>query len=392
MSYPHLQWPVPIGWKQAGVAMRNQIEGRTRAREDSPSWNSAVVVLGLWTVFGVFMSVHGYAVRAQIGKPITWGRAFALDMSYSTLWALLTPVILYLAHRFPLDRGRLARSLPVHVAATLVLSCFQRVAWEVLTYYWLGNWSQQFTAQMLWKSVVYALDYGFLFYWIVLIAAHAATYYHRDQEAQQRASQLETQLAQSQLQALRAQLHPHFLFNTLHTISALVQEDPEAAERMVARLSEFLRLSLENSGAHEVPLKRELEFLERYLEIERIRFEDRLLVEFDIDPGTLEAGVPNLILQPLVENAIRHGIGRSAKPGRVSIRSRRENGHLLMQVADNGWGLPGGGAIREGVGLANTRARLRGMYGADHSFDLRNSPEGGLEAAITIPFKETAKR
>lgn len=351
------------------------------------SWTPALIVFGLWSVFGLFMTVHGYAVRAQSEKPISWGRAFSLDMSYSTIWALLTPPILYLAKRFPLDRRqRFLPHLGIHLLATLVLSALQRTVWETLMFLWLSSWTTRFTADLLLRSVIYALDYGFLFYWIVLLSWHSVHYYRRVQEGQQRAARLETKLVQSQLQALRAQLHPHFLFNTLHTISALVQEDPEAAERMIARLSEFLRMSLENAGAQEVTLKRELDFLERYLEIERIRFEDRLAVEFDIDPATLDAHLPNLILQPLVENAIRHGIGALARPGKVCIKARREGGHLSVTVTDNGKGLQNGGSVREGVGLSNTRARLRGLYGAESGLALRNSPEGGLEAAIRLPF------
>jgi Putative regulator of cell autolysis len=350
-------------------------------------WLSAAVIVGLWLAFGVFIAVHSYVVRAQAGKPISWGRAFSLDLPYVAIWALLTPLILYLSRRFPLYCRSWLPHLGIHLGATVVVSCVQRAAWELSMFYLLRGGTDGFTLSWLVRSIVYALDYGVLFYWIVVLAAHAVHFYQRYQEGQRLAAQLETQLVQSQLQALRAQLHPHFLFNTLHTISALVQEDPEAAERMIARLSEFLRLALENSGAHEVPLHKELEFLERYLEIERIRFADRLIVEFDVDPSTLDAGVPNLILQPLVENAIRHGISRSAHQGKVCITAKRQDGFLVLKVADNGGGIPLEGPVREGVGLTNTRARLRGLYGASHSFELCSGAEGGLEAAITIPYQ-----
>ncbi|HBY64302.1 MAG TPA: sensor histidine kinase [Solibacterales bacterium] len=340
---------------------------------------------GFWTFFGLFMTVHSVAVRNQVGKPMPWGMALLMDMSYAAFWALVTPAILWMARRFPIYAGARVRNICAHLGATLVLSVVQRGAWELVMFA-VYSGGKVFEPAKLFSSIIYGLDYGFLFYWLVLLAAQAAQLYFQYVEGRDRAAQLETQLVQSQLKALRAQLHPHFLFNTLHTISALVQEDPEASERMIARLSEFLRLSLENAGAHEVPLRRELEFLERYLEIERVRFADRLLVEFDIDPGTLDAAVPNLILQPIVENAIRHGIGRSARPGKVAIRSRRDNGSLLMLVEDNGWGLPDVGPIREGVGLSNTRARLKGLYGPGHGLELRNSTGGGLEAEIRIPY------
>jgi two-component system, LytTR family, sensor kinase len=185
------------------------------------------------------------------------------------------------------------------------------------------------------------------------------------------------------------QLHPHFLFNTLHSISALVHKDPEAADRMIARLGDFLRLTLENSGAQEVSLQKELEFLKCYLEIERVRFRDRLTTRLDIDPQSLDTPVPNLILQPIVENALRHGVAPRSSPGRIEISAKRDNGSLRIQVRDNGPGLPAisatNGRFREGLGLANTRARLAQLYGGSHRLELANAPEGGLVVTLEIP-------
>ena len=230
-----------------------------------------------------------------------------------------------------------------------------------------------------------------MLYGIVLLVHYALKYYARYQEGRVRASQLETRLAQAQLQALKMQLQPHFLFNTLHSISTLVQEDPAAAEAMIARLSELLRLSLENNGVQQVPLSKELEFIESYLGIEQIRFEDRMQVRYDIDPETLDAQVPNLILQPLVENAIHHGIGGGS--GRIEIRSRHAEGKLILQVLDNGPGLGDPNASVQpgkGLGLANTRARLETLYGKAHDFVVRGASNGGVEAAILIPFEPQA--
>jgi two-component system, LytTR family, sensor kinase len=187
------------------------------------------------------------------------------------------------------------------------------------------------------------------------------------------------------------QLHPHFLFNTLHSISALQLKDIAAANRMIARLGDFLRLTLDNSGAQEVSLQKELEFLKCYLEIERIRFQDRLTVNMEVEPQTLDARVPNLILQPIVENAIKHGISPRAAPGRIDIRVKRDNGLLQLEVEDNGRGIGGNGRgakiIKEGLGLSNTRARLDQLYGASYRFDLQNVDEGGLRVTIEIPLK-----
>jgi LytS/YehU family sensor histidine kinase len=182
------------------------------------------------------------------------------------------------------------------------------------------------------------------------------------------------------------QLNPHFLFNTLHAISALMRKDMEAAERMIAQLSELLRYALESTDAQVVPLEQELAFLRRYLEIEQTRFGSRLEVRFDIGPSSLPAELPNLILQPLVENAIRHGIEACAKPGVIELAAWKENDRLMVTVSDNGKGLPANGERREGVGLSNTRSRLQQLYGANHRFELTPSPGGGVKVTLSLPF------
>jgi len=226
-----------------------------------------------------------------------------------------------------------------------------------------------------------------LIYWVIVSVHHAFGYYRQVQVRELRAVELEKRLAQARLQALQMQLNPHFLFNTLHAISALVHKDVEAADRMIARLSDLLRYALESTDAQEVPLRQELDFLNRYLEIEKTRFGDRLTVRLDIAPETLDALVPNLVLQPLVENAIRHGIEPRAKPGRIDLRARRENGRLKLEVCDNGVGLPSGRIPEEGVGLSNTRARLQQLYGERHLFALGNTAGGGLTVSVELPFR-----
>jgi two-component system LytT family sensor kinase len=248
------------------------------------------------------------------------------------------------------------------------------------------------------RAYVLMPDYltGIVICGLVLGLAHAW-------RQQSRAAQLETQLAQAQLEALKMQLHPHFLFNTLNAVAALQLEDPETARRMLVRLSDFLRATLESAGVHEVTLSREVDFVSRYLEIERVRFPKKLAVEIEIDPGARDALVPNLILQPIVENAIRHGIAAKACAGRVQIHACRSNGSLQLRVRDTGPGLKGANpqalhlvgcgvgrgynaGSHSGRGLAITRARLQRMYGAAASLSLRNAPGGGLEVEIEIPY------
>src|SRR5262249_12543584 len=198
--------------------------------------------------------------------------------------------------------------------------------------------------------------YTLLIYWIIVVVNHAFDYYQKYREREMRALDLEKRLAQAKLQALQMQLNPHFLFNTLHSISSLMHRDVEAADRMIDRLSDLLRSALEGSDTQEGELQDELEFLKRYLEIEQPRLGDRLTVKMDIEPDTLRARVPNLILQPLVENAIRHGIEPRARPGRIELRAQRKDATLALEVRDNGIGIKEGELFDEGVGLSNTRA------------------------------------
>jgi LytS/YehU family sensor histidine kinase len=204
-----------------------------------------------------------------------------------------------------------------------------------------------------------------------------------------RAAQLEAQLAEARLDALRMQLHPHFLFNTLHAISALMARDVPAARRMMTRLSDLLRFSLEQEVTDEVPLAEELDFLDRYVEIQRARFPDRLHVEMDVEPDAQAALVPRFMLQPLVENAIRHGIDRRPGGGRVVVRARVNDHRLKIEVEDNGPGFPSGADYREGVGLRSTRARLEHLYGGGGELDLAAAPGGGALVRVVIPVRET---
>jgi hypothetical protein len=214
--------------------------------------------------------------------------------------------------------------------------------------------------------------------------------YRRDRNRELIASQLESQLAQAQLQVLKMQLDPHFLFNTLNGIMVLIQDNPEAARRTVARLSEFLRLTLENAGVQEVPMQKELEFLDRYVQIEQLRFGNRLTVQQDVQPGALGGLVPSLILQPLVENAIRHGVAERRGPAMIQIQAARDNGHLVIHVRDNGGGFPSvvHDTFKEGIGLTNTRQRLHRLYGEQHVFELRSLEGGGVDVFLSIPYHE----
>ena len=351
------------------------------------------LVFGGWTLLGLFFSLQSLVSYNASGYEVRLGQTLIYQLGNWYAWGLLTPLILLLARRFRIERQQWRRGLLTHIGLGMLMAPLQVVLSTALRLagFWgfglmTGEQLERLISGAAGSLLTNSFD-GFATYWVILGLAYLFDYYHKYRERELRASQLEGQLAQAELTALKMQLHPHFLFNTLHSISALVSEDPEAAERMIARLSELLRLTLENAGTQEVSLRQELAFLERYLEIEQTRFHDRLTVAMDIDPEVLDARVPNLILQPLVENAIRHGIAPRPTPGRVEIAATHENGTLALQVRDNGPGLPSGdGQPREGVGLKNTRARLAQLYGPHHRFHLHNAPEGGLHITLEIPL------
>jgi LytS/YehU family sensor histidine kinase len=238
------------------------------------------------------------------------------------------------------------------------------------------------------NQFIFSFHFELLTYWALIGLTQGFDYYRKYREREIRASQLEARLARAQLDALKMQLHPHFLFNTLNTISVLMNEDVTLANRLLLRLSDLLRLALKNTDAHEVPLRQELEFLRSYLEIEQTRFEDRLTVRLDIDEEAFEAQVPNLILQPLVENAIRYAVAPRATKSTIEIHATRLNGQIELKVRDDGPGIEETekAAGVAGIGLRNTRSRLEKLYGPAHSFDLCTADGGGLEVRITIPF------
>jgi two-component system LytT family sensor kinase len=348
------------------------------------------ILIGVgWLAFALFFASELVVTRFYAGRPLNVKGALFNWLICGGLWFASTPLILWLARRFPIDRQRWLASACVHLLAGVLLSLFMLGVFTVIASQFGLNdlrqsWMQRFRGQLV--ASFYA---EVLTYWIVIGLAHGVDYYRKYRERELRASQLETRLAQAQLDALRMQLHPHFLFNTLNSISVLMSEDVAAARRMLTRLSELLRASLDNVGVQEVSLREELEFLNNYLEIEQTRFQDRLSVRMQIEPEVLNARVPNLILQPLVENAIRHGIAPRAQPGWVEISASRENGMVRLHVRDNGPGLNSNSSkpFAKGIGLTNTEARLEQLYGGDHRFEISNVTGGGLQVAIAIPFR-----
>lgn len=356
-------------------------------------WRWIAVYVAIWVVLGALSAVELYISQLLWDKPVGWDIAFRRAGKEMLAYALCTLAVLWVCRRLRLESGRRTRWFFTHMGCALVFALAHVTFVSVLE---AGEISVQ-TGQVLTFSylfqkliVTYAISNLFK-YWIVVLGCLGWHYYKAFRERERQAAALATELVQARLQALRMQINPHFLFNTLNTISALIHEKPEAADRMVVRLSELFRRTLDRGDVQEVPLREEIEFLKSYLEIEQMRFPDRLTVTFDIEPKTNELLVPHLILQPLVENALRHGIMPREEAGRIEISAAITGGDTLeLKVWNNGNGLsdpsdPSDAPPREGIGLKNIRSRLAQLYGGAQEFTLGNATGGGVEARIRIP-------
>ena len=338
----------------------------------------------VWTGIGLAFAAQFYVSAAKSPQPVSWPAAIAWSLGDWYVWAILSIPVLRLARRFPLEGAHWGQCLAIHLCGSLATSCvylFLRAALGQFQSHWGGH-SARFS-DVFSPLVVKTLFFNVLIYWVLVSVAHALDYYRRFRERELRASQLERNLTAAKLKTLQMQLNPHFLFNTLHAISALMHKDVDAADRMITRLSDLLRRALDNSETQEVPLREEIDFLRRYLEIEQARFGDRLEVHIDVDPAASNILVPNLLLQPLVENAIKHGIEPNARRGTVHVSAGLHDHKLRMEVRDNGNGLQAD--YDEGIGIANTRSRLEQLYGEDHTFQLHAATPNGVAATVVIP-------
>lgn len=310
-------------------------------------------------------------------------------------WGATAPLLFALASRWPLDRAQWRRHLGPHLLAAVGLA----LAWSLAVgcTAWLlfrARESELTLGRLVLGYLLSRWQLSLVVYAALVGAWLAAESRRRLRDRETQAARLEAQLARAQLQALEAQLHPHFLFNTLQAISTLVTENPPAARRMLALLGDLLRAVLDDAGRPEVPLARELDFARRYLEIERTRFPDRLAVRIDVDDALLDAAVPSLLLQPLVENAIRHGIAPRAAAGSVEVRAARRGDALVVEVRDDGAGPDAASrGVSEGgrgLGLSATRARLAQLYGPAQSLTLAAGPAGGTVVTVTLPYRPAA--
>jgi two-component sensor histidine kinase len=361
-------------------------------RPSASAVRAALGIAGVWTAVGLFRAADRYFSDPFQLRRLEFGvwEALAQSLLSAYIWAALTPIVVAIARRELPRRSRWAAPVGILLAASFAFPVVHAAAYQV-AYPLLMGFPFVLTIQLasLGSLLPLSVPTHFVIFWAIVGATWTVTYAGLSRERELRASQLETRLVRARLETLKMQLHPHFLFNTLNSILPLVFRDGEAASRTVVRLADLLRLSLQNETSDLLPLRKEIELLHVYLEIQRTRFQDRLSVDLDVASDVGDALVPNLILQPLVENAIKHGISARPGAGRIEVRVFRENDRrLALRVLDDGPGPPVGAPAGSGtgVGLRNTRDRLDLLFGDDHDFVFRGFPGRGCEVVLSIPL------
>jgi two-component system LytT family sensor kinase len=369
------------------------------------SWPLWGISFGVWTAVALIDASTSYHLGKWSGSPISVSHALRENITLDLSYAPLTPLVFMLARRFTFQKENWVRRSLLHLGFGLIFAALH-VAIILVSPWGYWNWGAGRFTSAIWDSSTHSFHLAQPFaqrillaffpgdailpYVPIVVIAHAISYYEWMRDNAIRSAKLEMELTKSQLRSLKSHLQPHFLFNTLHSISSLMFTDACAADKMMTRLSDLLRMNLESVGSQLTTLNRELEFVAGYLEIEKIRFEERLNIVVDVQPEALDAQVPSLMLQPIVENAVRHGVSHVSQGGTIWINARRDGRHLDIRVKDNGPGMRNlvRDLPRAGLGLRTTRERLVALYGNDQSFDVDNVPGGGVEARIRIPFRQ----
>jgi LytS/YehU family sensor histidine kinase len=354
-------------------------------RKYPPVW---ALVSAAWIGPAILAAFQTY-MQARLGSrdPVTW-RTLLWEGGDWLIYALLTPIVFQLAHRFPLRQGRLAKHIPIHLSAAIVL-CGGWATGGALLRWAVIPGSEPLSVPGLASWFFTSLPFGVAVYFAVLGIQHAVFYFVEARERESHAARLSAQLADARLGALRMQMQPHFLFNSLNAITVIVRDqDTRTATRMLEQLGEMLHRVIRTDRPQEVPLAEELDFLRRFLAIEQVRFSDRLRPVFDIEPGVLHAAVPDFILQPLVENALRHGLAKRVTATMLRVAARRDGDQLVLSVEDDGPGPGGSTDSSGGVGLANTRERLATLYAGKASLALAATTGGGAIVTVRLPYRE----
>lgn len=348
-----------------------------------------LLIFGGWTFAAVFLASHQSLQNYFSDNSVSFFSILRWQLASSYGWLALTPLILWLTKKFSPEGQMFHRNLSILISTGMFVILLQLAVNALIlpplgfppyrkfeTY--LDAYRFMFLTNFPWSLLIYFTVLGTIF---------VTRYYRKFRERELRTAQLESNLARARLQVLKMQLHPHFLFNTHNAISELIHKDPDAAEKILTNLSDLLRISLEKLDVEEVPLEQELEFLKKYVEIEQTRFQDRLQFKMNIAPVTLDAVVPNMLLQPLIENAVKHGITPLKRGGTIKLESMKKNGHLLLKISDDGIGAGNAKNLIKGIGLANTKARLIHLYKNNQSMEIESNKGQGLSVKLKIPFK-----
>ena len=374
------------------------MNGNSNSKADGPfgltKWQTRLALFLVWTILGVLEATREHIVFNIGGGDFKWHQTLVWGLTDWYLWGILSLIIVRITRVVGFERRLWPWNLLLHLSLAVFFG-ISEIFLDTIGY----RLSLQFLFQgevvdhsTLWVNYVYFLKTmghtAIIIYFLIALGSYALTYFRQFRDAEVDRARVQTQLAEAHLESLKSRLHPHFLFNALNSISALLHTDVERADRMIARLSELLRASIENTGVREVSLREEIEFLNRYLEIQKVRFEDRLEVSYQTGKEVSGAAVPSLILQPLVENTIRHGVAKVVRPVNVRVSAFKENGNLVISVKDDGPGFEKPVAeVKPGFGLRSTRERLEQMYGTNQSFDLQSSPGEGVGITIQLPFR-----
>jgi len=346
-------------------------------------------LIAVWAAVGLILSTEVFFTMRVTRPEIEFWDVLASQYARVSMWALLTPMVLWLRGVMPMKAGKWVGGVGFHLFLSLAIMggyYLSRIAFlvaqqgEPLADFWLIAWNNFFGRNLI----------DVLFYWAILGGGYTFEIYRKYKNEQIKGAQLESRLVQSELSALKQQLHPHFLFNTMNTIAVLVREKRnDEAISLLSKLSTLLRISLDSSRIEEVTVRQEMDFLERYIDIQKIRFEDRLTVRTNITAEALEARIPNLLLQPLVENAILHGVAPKNGPGQVVVSGKVSGGRLHLEVSDDGMGIDDArvSRSREGIGLSNTRERLSKIYGSGSQLVLKSEPGKGTSVCIVLPCR-----
>jgi hypothetical protein len=360
----------------------------TRTESEAPRWPWLAAI---WFGLALFDATQNVFVMRAEGMHHHWGRLFFTLLISWLPWILATPLVLRLTRRYPPAQWKRCSTWAVHLAACGSIGVVQ-AAWVAMWEDWLNPWALTPGPDPFPQLWLHKFSYGLLsslvLYGLILLVDHVLDSREQLARHQTETARLNEQLSKAQLSALRRQIEPHFLFNTLNAIAGLVREKRnDAAVNMIVRLSDFLRRVVEDSGRQQVPLGEELEFTQKYLDIQKARFAERLQFSVDVPQELLPAQVPSLILQPMVENAVKHGIARRLQGGAIRITASRANGTLTVRVYNDGPSLPvGWETSQSGIGILNVRTRLQSLYGDQFELSMRNQQPGGVEVTVSVPF------